>query len=90
MRPESSEGQGRYGKSAESFLAYGNYADELPAPSERLKSQVLAKMASASGIWQDRQVQTCSSIAEGFILFHTDDEPDILGSVHAQRNVLSV
>jgi len=41
------------------FLAYGKYVDELPAEDSRIKTQVLSKMASTTGTWQDRQVQLC-------------------------------
>jgi hypothetical protein len=41
------------------FLAYGKYADELPPEDSRIKMQVLSKMASTTGTWQDRQVQLC-------------------------------
>jgi hypothetical protein len=29
---------------------------QLPEPKERIRSQTISKMASASGTWQDRQV----------------------------------
>lgn len=38
------------------FLAFGNFTDELPAVSKRIKSAVLSKLASSSGVWRDRQV----------------------------------
>ena len=38
------------------FLAFGNFTDELPAASERIKSAVLSKLASSSAVWRDRQV----------------------------------
>ena len=41
------------------FLAYGKYVDELPPEDSRIKTQVLSKMASTTGTWQDRQVQLC-------------------------------
>jgi hypothetical protein len=38
------------------FLAFSNFTDELPAVSKRMKSAVLSKLASSSGVWRDRQV----------------------------------